>query len=313
MSARLLAVTILALSGLSATDPRRAAPATPGVLFQADQPTFTARAELVVLHVMVKDRKGSYVTGLTSDAFRVLEDGVPGTIQFFGVEDAPATVGIVIDSSGSMGTLRSRVIAAAGAFAETSNPEDEIFALAFNDVVRPALPRATPFTRDPVTLRYALTSTISAAGRTALYDAITAGLDYVARGTYQTRALVVVSDGGDNASTATFNQVLRATQVSNTVIYTVALTDPLERDANPKLLRRLADASGGEAFRPRDITEVEEVLRRIARDLRNTYTIGYAPPDASGDGRFHRVRVEVAAPGRGGLRVRTRDGYIVEQ
>jgi VWFA-related protein len=106
--------------------------------------------------------------------------------------------------------------------------------------------------------------------------------------------------------------VLRATQVANTVIYTVALTDPLERDANPGRLKRLADASGGEAFRPRGVAQVEEVLRRIARDIRNTYTIGYVPANVEADGRLRRIRVEVAAPGRGGLRVRTRQGYVME-
>ena len=306
---RLLAAGTLILGSL---DPSRAAlgPSAALALAPLQQPTFIARLDLVVLHVMVKDRKGSSVTGLASDAFTVFEDGKQQTIYFFGDEDAPATVGIVIDSSGSMGTVRDRVIAAAGAFAQTSNPADEIFALAFNDSVRAALPPSAPFTNDPATLRQAITVAISAVGRTALYDAISTGLEYVAKGSSQTKVLVVVSDGGDNASTATFDQVLRATHVSNTVVYTVALTDPLERDSNPRLLRRLAEASGGEAFRPRDSTQVDDVLRHIARDIRHTYTIGYVPTSVAPAGRFRRIRVEVAAPNRGTLRVRTRAGYV---
>jgi Ca-activated chloride channel homolog len=312
MNVRVLAATVLLLGSI---DPRGAALGPPAALSPSShqQPTFTARLELVVLHVMVKDRKGSYVPDLSSDAFTILEEGEKQAIRFFGQEDAPATVGIVIDSSGSMGTLRDRVIAAAGAFAQTSNPEDEIFALAFNDTVRAALPPSALFTNDPATLRHALTVAISAAGRTALYDAISTGLDYVAKGSSQTKVLVVVSDGGDNASTATFEQVLRATQVSNTVIYTVALTDPLERDSNPGLLRQLAEASGGEAFRPRDVAHVEDVLRHIARDIRNTYTIGYVPTSVAPIGRFRRIHVDVAAPGRRALRVRTRAGYVADQ
>jgi VWFA-related protein len=262
--------------------------------------------------VTVKDRAGSYVTGLSEEAFTVLEDGEPQAIHVFGQEDAPATVGIVIDSSGSMAPSRDRMIAAAASFARTSNPEDEMFALAFNDGVRAALPAVSPFTHDPETLRSALVVAIVPTGRTALYDAISAGLEYVAKGSLETKALVVVSDGGDNASAASFDQVLRATQVSNTVIYTVALTDPLERDSNPRLLKKLAEASGGEAFRPKSINAVEEVLRRIARDIRNMYTIGYIPTRVA-DGRFRKIEIEVAAPGRGGLRVRTREGYVAEK
>ncbi len=212
-----------------------------------------------------------------------------------------------------MVALRDRVIAAAGAFAQTSNPEDEIFALAFNDDVRAALPPSSPFTNRPDALRDALAVAISARGRTALFDAISTGIEYVSKGSSQTKALVVVSDGGDNASTTTFAQVLRTTQVSNTVIYTVALTDPVERESNPRLLKQLADASGGEAFRPRDVTQVGDVLRHIARDIRNMYTIGYVPTSITSDDRFRRIRVEVAAPGRGGLRVRTRSGYVVAE
>jgi VWFA-related protein len=312
MSKRFLIATMLAVAaatmGNTGFSGRRS---------QSDQtparPLFSARSELVVLHVMVKDRKGAYVTGLGSDAFTILEDGRQQTIHFFAKEDAPVTVGLVIDSSGSMFTARDRVIAAAGSFADTSNPADEIFALVFNENVRAALPPDAPFTWESFTLSAALADAISARGRTAMYDAVMAGLEYASHGSREGKVLVVVSDGGDNASAATFDQVLRHTQASNTVIYTIGLIDPLERDANPKRLRQLAEASGGEAFLPDNVDEVADVLRHIARDIRNMYTLGYVPAGAVRDGQFRRVRVVVKAPGRGSLLVRTRQGYVVEE
>jgi VWFA-related protein len=275
------------------------------------QPLFTTRSELVVLHVTVTDRRGAYVSGLPADAFTVFEDGRQHTIQFFGQQDAPVTVGLLIDSSGSMLLLRARVVEAAGAFAETSNPADEIFALVFNDTVSPALPASAPFTGSAETIRRALSGALVPRGRTALYDAVTRGLEYLNRGSHQTKALVIVSDGGDNASTATFAEVLRRTQVSNTVIYAIGFVDPADREANPKRLRQLADASGGEAFFPRD-ADVDTVLQRIARDIRSTYTIGYVPTSASAGARVRRLRVAVQAS-QGRLRVRTRQGYVLEE
>jgi VWFA-related protein len=289
---------------------RAGLPLSPGLGVQAPaQPTFSARSELVVLHVMVKDRRGAYVPGLGPEAFTVFEDDRPQAIRFFAIQDAPVTVGLIIDSSGSMLPVRDRVITAAGLFAATSNPDDEIFALAFNEVVRAALPPEAPFTGDAETLRMALTRTISARGRTALYDAMLAGLKYVDRGNHSRKVLVVLSDGGDNASSATLEQALQQTQVANTVIYTIALLDLLERDANPRRLKQFADASGGEAFRPRNVAQIGEILEHIARDIRNAYTIGYVP--GARDGRFRRIRVVVSVPGGPALSVRTRQGYLM--
>lgn len=280
---------------------------------QPGPPVFSARAELVVLHVMVKDRKGSYVPSLPVEAFKVLEDGRPQAIQFFATQDAPATVGLLIDSSGSMFAARDRVVAAAAAFVETSNPQDEVFALAFNERVRAALTPQAPFTNDAPTMRAGLTGAISAWGRTALHDAILAGLEYAEKGSHPQKVLVVVSDGGDNASTATFDDILHSTQISNVAIYTIVVVDPLQRDAKPNRLRQLAEWTGGEAFRPRGVSEVVSALARIARDIRNTYTIGFMPPDTRRDGRTHRVRVVVDAPGHRALSVRTRQGYALDE
>lgn len=276
---------------------------------EVQTPTFTSQAELVVVHVTVKDGRGSYVTALPRESFHVTEDGTPQRIDFFTGEDSPITVGFLVDSSGSMREGRERVIAAATAFAESSNAKDEIFALAFNEHVRPALPPSLPFTSNATVLRDALARTISAQGLTATYDAISNGLAHVARGHHPRRVLVVVGDGGDNASTMNFEQVLRAAQRSNAAIYAVGILDPLDRQSNPGLLKRLARATGGEAFFPRRIEEIDDVLREIAHDIRNSYTLGYVSSNSARDGQFRRIRVVATDPSRRSLRVRARDGY----
>lgn len=276
---------------------------------QDQAPLFSSSAELVVVHVTVTDRRGAYLTDLPREAFRIVEDGAPQTIDFFSGENSPVTVGLLVDSSASMREGRDRVIAAATAFAEASRGDDEIFGLAFNEHVRAALPPSSPFTNDPNMFRAALAGAMGVQGRTALYDAISNGLAYVAKGHHPRRVLVVVADGGDNASTATFDQVLKEAQASNAAIYTVGVVDPLEREANPRLLRRLAQATGGESFFPREVNAVEGVLREIARDIRNSYTLGYVSSNSARDGAFRRIRVDVSDPNRRSLVVRARDGY----
>jgi Ca-activated chloride channel family protein len=280
------------------------------VMVAQDRPVFSTGSDLVVVHATITDRGGAYVTGLTRDAFAILEDGRPQNAQLFTSEDAPVTVGLLIDSSGSMQPNRNRVIAAAAAFAEASHPSDELFALAFNDSVSAALPPPAPFTSDAGVLQDALAHTIRAYGRTALFDAIAAGLDYLGRGRHERRVLVIVSDGGDNASHTTFEEVVTKTQASNAVIYSVALVDPVERDTNPGLLRRIAQANGGEAFAPRNADDITEVLQRIARDIRHTYTLGYESTNSARDGAFRRIRLIVQSPDRRRLVVRTRSGYL---
>jgi Ca-activated chloride channel family protein len=272
-------------------------------------PVFSSAAELVVVHVTVTDRRGAYVTGLSREAFRIVEDGTPQSIDLFTGEDSPVTVGLLVDSSGSMRQGRERVIAAATAFAEGSHRNDEIFGLAFNERVRAALPASAPFTNDPRVFGVALTAAMGAQGRTAMYDAIRSGLTYVAKGSHLRRVLVLVGDGGDNASTATYDQVLKEAQASNAAIYTVGVIDPLEREADPGLLRRLAQATGGASYFPRHVNEVEDVLREITRDIRHSYTLGYVSSNSARDGGFRRIRVTVSDPIRRSLVVRARDGY----
>ena len=274
-----------------------------------DQPQFRSESELVVLHVMVTDRSGSYVSGLGADAFRVLDDSLPQTPRFFLHEDAPVTVGLLIDSSGSMRNVRDRVIAAAAEFVAASNPQDEVFALVFNDDVQPVL-RGLPFTSDAETLRQALSTAFRTAGRTALYDAVAHGLRYVANGSHERRVLVVLSDGGDNASEANLKDVMTLVQTSNTVIYSVALEDPFDGEYNPKRLRQLADASGGESFTPKNVDEVRSAFQKIARDVRHSYTIGYEPAGAAPRAGLHKLRVDVTSSDGRRLDVHSRTGYL---
>ncbi len=275
-----------------------------------DRPVFSVESELVVVHVAVKDTKGQPVTGLTKSAFTVLEDGHAQSIGVFTSEDAPVTVGLVVDNSGSMQPNRDQVVLAATAFAEASNPQDELFVLAFNDEVRAALPAGAPFTSDVSTLRDALANALGARGRTALFDGLSAGLDHLRRGRYERKVLVLVSDGGDNASHATLSDVMTKTLTSNALIYTVALVDPVERDANPKLLKRIAETSGGEAFEPADARGITDALQRIARDIRHVYTVGYVPTNPARDGTLRKLRVVVQRPDRRRVVVRTRAGYL---
>lgn len=275
-------------------------------------PIFSAHSDLVVLNVAVTDRHGAYVAGLDRAAFRVFEDGRPQTIDLFSNTDVPVTVGLVIDNSGSMGPSRTLVSVAAGSFAAIGNPEDEIFALVFNESVRAVLPPDRPFTGSPVVLRRALGTAITAAGRTAMYDAVADGLRYLSRGGHARKVLVLVSDGGDNESHVTFDAIKRRTESSNTLVYAIGLPDPLDADARPKELKRLAEATGGKAFFPRATSDVDQVLRHIATDIRSMYTISYTPVNPGANSHFRRIRVTATSAAHPDLRVRTRQGYVVE-
>lgn len=306
MYGRWLTSPLALVAAMTVSGPDASRPAQPA---QDQAPVFSSAAELVVVHVTVTDRRGAYVTGLSQDAFRIVEDGIPQRINLFTGEDSPVTVGLLVDSSGSMREGRERVIAAATAFAEGSHRNDEIFGLAFNEHVLAALPASTPFTNDPDVFHVALSAAMGAQGRTAMYDAIRGGLTYVAKGSHPRRVLVLVGDGGDNASTATFDQVLKDAQASNAAIYTVGVIDPLEREADPGLLKRLARATGGASYFPRHVNEVEDVLQEIARDIRHSYTLAYVSSNSERDGGFRRIRVSVSDPARRSLVVRARDGY----
>jgi VWFA-related protein len=280
------------------------------ILAQTPQPraAFASRSELVVLRVSVVDR-GGLVSGLPRESFVVQDEGRRQEIQFFENEDTPVTVGLVIDCSGSMQTRRDGVIAAGIAFAGSSHPEDELFTLNFNEAVWPGLPPDQPFTSDREELKRALDRSVTR-GQTALFDAIAAGLRHLDRGSRTRRVLVIVSDGGDNASRTRFDEVLDAALRNDVVIYGIGIYDHNDPEAKPRVLRQLAEATGGEAFFPRPGETVTPVLERIARDIRSGYAVGYVPPAGDSAPRRHSVRVEVRAPDGRKLAVRARSSYI---
>jgi Ca-activated chloride channel homolog len=282
------------------------------LLLQAPSPEpqrFSSRSDLVVLHVTVVDHQAGYVSGLTREAFSVLEDGKPQTLTFFENTDSPVTVGLVIDSSISMQRRRKAVIAAGIAFAESSRPDDEMFTVNFNEKVWHGLPAGQLFTSNREELRRALLAS-SARGQTALFDALRVALEDLEHGQRQKKVLVVVSDGGDNASQTRFESVLATALRTDAVIYAVSVHDQYDAEAKPEVLRKLAAATGGEAFFLRDAGDVTATFERIARDIRSGYTLGYAP--ASSNPGYRAVHVKVRSPQGRKLTVRARSGYEAE-
>jgi Ca-activated chloride channel family protein len=272
---------------------------------------FTLRAEVdrVILPITVFDAKGALVPGLVRKDFAVFEDGRPQHIRSFSYSDIPLTVGLVVDDSTSMAAKRATAILAALHFLRLSNPEDELFVVNFNERVHFGLPDSAPFSSDPSALREALLK-FPSEGRTALYDAIEAGLYRLTTGTREKKALLVVSDGADNASHYTFHQLLEQVRRSEAIIYTIGVFEPGDSDENPHVLKKLAHATGGEAFFPSSPAELPAICRHIATILRSQYTIGYAPANDKHDGAYRRIRVVATAPGSNQrLVVRTRAGY----
>ena len=278
-----------------------------------DRPTFRSNSELVVMHVSVRDRSGRYVTGLAQDAFTVIDDGKPQTLEMFSAEEVPATVGFLIDNSNSMRPNRERVVASSVSFAKNSHPQDEIFVLTFNDIVRRAWGPAIVEQMDTAAFARTMLEQIVARGMTAIYDGVIAGLDFLERAQHTRQVLILVSDGDDNASTATLDTVVQRVHDSDATVYSVALIDRLVRGGDPGLLKRLAKATGGEFYAPRDVDDIPEAFERIARDIRSAYTLAYIPTsngDTAAERRRRTVRVYVRAPGGKVLTVRTRDGYF---
>ena len=267
---------------------------------------------LVVLQATVTDRQGSVVTNLGERDFQVYEKGVPQHIQLFKNEDIPVAVGLVIDHSASMSPKLAEVTAAARAFVRSSNREDEVFVVNFNEIASLGLPPSVRFTDSTADLERAIMASPTR-GQTALYDAIARALEQLQTGSREKKVLIVVSDGGDNASKLGLDQVMKLAEESSAVIYTVGLFDEQDPDRNPGVLKRVARATGGEAFLPGELGEVVAICERIARDIRHQYTFGYAPSNPARDGSYRAIRVLARSNGPGKLSVRTRKGYIAGQ
>lgn len=261
---------------------------------------------LVDLPITVTDRKGNFVDGLAKENFRIFENGRQETISMFGRQDLPVAVGLVVDHSASMGPKLAEVSAAAEAFARSSNPQDHLFVVNFNELVTLTLPAALPFTSDERELRSALAGT-GANGQTALYDAVIDALRHLSLSSLNRHALILVTDGGDNASRHTQAQMLDAARMSSAQIYCIAIYNGEEDpDASPRVLRKLAKATGGEAYFPSSPSEVTDLTRKIAVNLRKQYTLGFAP-EARTEG-WRTIRV--VASGNEKLNVHARAGYL---
>jgi VWFA-related protein len=275
---------------------------------QADPYTIRRNADLVVLEATVRDHKGAPVSGLSKENFQVYEDGVLQQIESFSHEDIPVTVGLVVDSSGSMRPKRPDVIAAALAFVHSSNPTDQVFVVNFNEHVSVGLPANMPFTNDAAQLETALSRNVIT-GMTALYDAIAVALDQLRRGKWDKKVLIVLSDGGDNASKHSLAQIMAMVNQSNALVYTIGIFDETDEDRNPHVLKQLSRASGGEAFFPKSLQGILPICEQIAHDIRSQYTITFIPTNKKqGTYRTIDVKARETSGGRR-LSVITRAGY----
>ena len=265
---------------------------------------------LVVLQATVRDRKGGFAADLGQRDFQVYEDGVRQDISLFRHEDVPVTVGLVVDHSGSMRSKLPEVIIAAGKFVQSSNPEDQMFVVNFNEKVSLGLPAAVPFSNRADELDAAVGEE-PAAGETALYDAISVALNRLQSGARERKVLIVISDGGDNASLLNLPGALKMAAESNAVLYTIGIFDKDDPDKNPGVLRRLANATGGEAFFPGEFSDVVAICARIASEIRHQYTLGYVSGNAAKPAGYRTIRVVARATGKD-LAVRTRTTYFAE-
>lgn len=273
--------------------------------------TLSVDVDLVVFNVTVLDKDRRPVTGLTEKDFRILEDGREQAIRIFQPEDTPSTVGLVIDNSGSMANKSKDVVNAALAFIGASHPDDEMFIVNFNRRAWPGLPASLPFTSDRSALGAALQQT-RAEGTTALYDALKMSLDHLKEGKRQRKALVVLSDGGDNASNAKLDDVLLLAQQSTATIYCIGIYDPFQKDRNPGVLKKIAKVTGGEAYFPNNLANLQAVWPKIAGAIRGQYTIGYVSTNAEKNGDYRKVKVVATRRGKA-MDVRTREGYLAGQ
>jgi LPXTG-site transpeptidase (sortase) family protein len=270
--------------------------------------TLQVDVSLVLLHATVQDGRGRSIGRLEKEHFRVVDDGAPQQITFFKNEDIPVAVGIVVDDSGSMRAKRRDVVEAALAFARSSNPQDEMFVVTFNDRVSLALPPEKLFTNEVKDLEGALLR-LATVGQTALYDALTVALVHLQNSNLQKKVLVLVSDGGDNKSKRKLDEVVKMADQSGALIYTIGLFDESSEDRNPGVLKKLAKVTGGEAFLPGQISEAVNICETIARDIRSQYTIGYMAKNPENDAKYHKLSVTASHPEHRKLLVRTREGY----
>jgi Ca-activated chloride channel homolog len=319
---QVLAVVVcsgVACAGLMAQSPSLRPATSSSFSGQKPAATFTlhSRVNLVVLRATVLDKSGHHVEGLQKNDFQVYENGAPQKLAVFSHADVPVTMGILIDDSGSMRIERPAVDAAAWSFVQTSNPADQVFVVTFNQAYDFDLPG--PFATNMGQLRTALNHHIVSRGGTALYDAVYASLEHLHSGSRDNKkVLLVITDGNDNSSAHTLSQLIQYEEQSNAQVYTVGLLAgggylPGE-EYETNLMKKMADVTGGKAFFPTSLAQVNEVCEHIARLIRDQYTLGYYPTNAARDGSFRRVKVVALEPRTDErLIVKTRSGYYAPE
>ncbi len=267
---------------------------------------------LVLINVTVVDPLNRFVTGLDREHFRLFEEKVEQTVSHFASEDAPLSVGLVFDASGSMGAKLQKSRQAAAQFFKTANPEDEFFLVQFND--RPQM--VVPFTTNTDEIQNRLTFT-QAKGRTALLDGVYMALHHMKKARNPRKAILILSDGGDNSSRYTESEIKNLVREADVQIYAIGIFEPVsargrtaEELAGPGLLTEIAEQTGGRHFPVENINELPDIAAKIGIELRNQYVLGYAPTNQEKDGKYRRVQVRLVQPrGLPPLRTFARAGY----
>jgi Ca-activated chloride channel family protein len=269
-------------------------------------PSFHAETRLVVLYVSVRNARGEVVTALDRDAFKVYENGKRQPVSVFRRDDVPVSVGLLIDNSGSMRAARPQVEAAALAFAKASHPDDELFVVNFADKAR----LDVPFTSDRGVLERSI-ARVDAIGGTAMRDAVEVAETYLHDcGKQDRRALLIITDGNDNASTVSVDRIARTAEQRDIVIYAIGVFGheaPAAANRARKALDHLTERSGGLSYYPSTLDQVQAVALDIAHQIRHQYTVAYAPLDQRLDGSYRTIQVKVSGPER--YVVRAKAGY----
>ena len=300
-------VLFLAAATVGWQDPA-APPVQPSPPETHEEPAFRLDVNRVVLYASVVEGKTGFVSDLEQKDFRILEDGVEQEIIEFRRDEVPVALGLLIDNSQSMMNKKPEVLEAAKALVDTMNPQDDVFVLHFNYKMNYALGPDLAFSSDKDKLNLAV-NRMWLDGKTRLYDAIYEGVKHLDKSKLTKKALVVLSDGGDNLSQTKPEAVLRAADLSGALFYGIGIYDPNDGDAKPAILRNIAKNSGGQCWFPQNAKEVRKLVEGIARDLRNQYMLVYSPKPNPNAGDFHKIQVQLSDPKRRKLNLRTRTGY----
>lgn len=306
----IVSLSLLMFFGLVTVSAQDPTPTPPPIEDRDDKP-ISITTDLVTLTLTVTDTFGRYVSGLDKKAFTVIDNDKEQEITFFSDQDAPVSIGIIFDVSGSMS--KDKIIKARNAlerFINTSHPNDEYFLIAFNTRAQLLLDR----TRDGNAVLDKL-SLVQPKNNTALYDAVYLGTERVTRGAHQKKALLIISDGQDNSSRYNFGEVRRLLKESDVTIYSVGILGGGDAGSmlgmqGQSFLDELSGVTGGKSFYPSTNVEMDELFERIALELRHQYSVGYTPKDFAPDGKWRKIKVRVKPPrGLPRLTVRSREGY----